>query len=130
MISSLHQRQCLFCRLGMGKIRLRCGNPQSDAVGRWRGWQGGGCRLSWGGRRVVVYGEPLFAARVAQELGLALLEPSFTWLADLPYVWRGREVRATALSEARLLREEAFIKPADDKVLSREGLRDRAGVAG
>jgi len=67
------------------------------------------------GRDVVLYGEPLFAAVVAEPLGVALLEPPFGWLPSLSLQYRQREVRHATLSEARLVREPAFIKPADDK---------------
>jgi hypothetical protein len=51
---------------------------------------------------VVVYGEPLFAQRVAQTLGLQLQEPPVDWLPRLPLRWRGREVRLTTLPDAGL----------------------------
>jgi hypothetical protein len=63
----------------------------------------------------VLYGEPLFAAVVADELGLALLEPPFDWLPKLAVEYRRREVRFATLEEARRLQQPAFIKPADDK---------------
>jgi hypothetical protein len=64
---------------------------------------------------LVLYGEPLFAAVVADQLQLALLEPPFAWTAELPEVYRCREVGFSALGEARQLRDPRFIKPADDK---------------
>ena len=67
------------------------------------------------GQDVVLYGEPLFAAVVADELGLALLEPSFEWLPMLAAEYRRREVRLATLEEARRLQQPAFVKPADDK---------------
>jgi hypothetical protein len=67
------------------------------------------------GQDVVLYGEPLFAAVVADDLGLALLEPSFDWLATLATEYRQREVRFATLGEARQLHQPAFVKPADDK---------------
>jgi len=67
------------------------------------------------GQDVALYGEPLFAAVVAEHLGLMLLEPPFDWLPTLPADYRLREVRLTALHAARALREPAFVKPADDK---------------
>jgi len=64
---------------------------------------------------VVLYGEPLFAAVVGEELGLALLEPPFHWLATLTAEHLRREVRFATLWEARQLLQPAFVKPADDK---------------
>ncbi len=64
---------------------------------------------------VVFYGESLFAAVVADELGIVLLEPPFHWLADLPEKYRKRKVIFTTLADARQHRQRAFIKPADDK---------------
>jgi len=67
------------------------------------------------GQDVALYGEPLFAAVVADELGLALLEPSFDWLPAIALKYRRRDVRFATLGEARQLRQPTFIKPADDK---------------
>src|SRR5439155_23989040 len=67
------------------------------------------------GQDVALYGEPLFAAVVAQDLGLALLEPPFDWLPTLPAEYLRREVRFAILGEARQLQQPAFVKPADDK---------------
>lgn len=63
----------------------------------------------------VLYGEPLFAAVVAEALSLALLAPPLDWLAGLPEELRRREVRYTTLREARKETRRTFIKPADDK---------------
>ena len=67
------------------------------------------------GQDVALYGEPLFAAVVADELGLALLEPPFDWLPTLPAEYLQREARLATLGEARRLHRTAFVKPADDK---------------
>jgi hypothetical protein len=96
-----------------------------DSIALWRaatelGWQVE--RLSsWRApielreQQLALYGEPLFAAVVADTLGLAILEPPFSWLADLPDAYRLREVKYTDLNHAREQRQQAFIKPADDK---------------
>jgi len=78
---------------------------------RVHGWQVPEVRAS----DVAVYGEPLFARHVAQTLGLKLQEPPLNWLPQLPAKWRGRNVRLTALAEARGFEQRAFIKPADEK---------------
>jgi hypothetical protein len=65
--------------------------------------------------QIVLYGEPLFAAVVADTLGLAVLEPPFSWLADTPYEYRLRDIECTDLAKARRQVQRAFMKPADDK---------------
>ncbi|MBI1281944.1 MAG: DUF4343 domain-containing protein [Anaerolineaceae bacterium] len=67
------------------------------------------------GKDIAIYGEALFVNIVADELGLALLEPPFDFLAHLPRIYLLRNVRFTTLDDARNLRETAFIKPAYDK---------------
>jgi hypothetical protein len=64
---------------------------------------------------IILYGESLFAAVVADELGIVLLEAPFHWLADLPETYRKRNVLFTTLAQARQHNQQAFIKPADDK---------------
>src|SRR5689334_15236133 len=96
-----------------------------DSVALWRaaltaGWRAErlqGWRVPDGlrGQDVVLYGEPLFARIVASDLDLALLEPPFGWLADLPAPYRNRAVRLTTLAKARQEPVPTFIKPADDK---------------
>lgn len=67
---------------------------------------------------VTLYGEPFFAAAIAEQLSLHLLEPPFDWLATLPVSYSKRRVSATTLDEARRVADAAFIKPADDKCFS------------
>jgi hypothetical protein len=62
----------------------------------------------------VVYGTPLFASAIAAFLDLALLEPTFDWLAGLPSDWTKREIHCLELGGAREF-GRTFIKPADDK---------------
>lgn len=64
---------------------------------------------------VILYGEALFANIVAERLSLALLEPPFRWLADLPHRYLNRKVLYTTLADARKLAEPTFVKPAYDK---------------
>jgi hypothetical protein len=64
---------------------------------------------------VVLYGEPLFAAVVAQSLHLSLLEPRADWVARLPERYLRRWVKAGTLNDARSITSAAFIKPANDK---------------
>jgi hypothetical protein len=97
--------------------------PDSAAVGdaaRRAGWEVE--RLpTWrvpdhlSGRDVVLYAEPLFAAVVAEDLDLSLMEPPHDWLARLPREYTLREVRFTTLAEARQMQAAAFVKPAEEK---------------
>lgn len=64
---------------------------------------------------LVFYGEPLFAAVVAAQLGVALLEPPLDWTARLPERFLRRGLRFTDLGAARDLPGPLFVKPADDK---------------
>jgi hypothetical protein len=63
----------------------------------------------------VLYGEPLFAAVVAPQVGLALLEPPLDWLPTVPERHLGRRVEFMTLAEARVLPGPVFVKPADEK---------------
>jgi hypothetical protein len=63
----------------------------------------------------VPYGEPLFAAVVAEPLQLALIEPRLSWVAEIPFDLRRRELQFTNLATARTLERPRFLKPADDK---------------
>ncbi len=56
-----------------------------------------------------------FSRRVAQTLGLKLLEPPVDWLPRLDAKWRGRDVRLMTLAEARKVAERCFIKSAEEK---------------
>lgn len=66
--------------------------------------------------QVIIYGEPLFAEAVADQLGLALLEPSVDWLTNVPERYLQRRVELLTLGEARALADKAFVKPADGKI--------------
>lgn len=78
----------------------------------------------------VLYGEPLFAAVVAPQLGLSLLEPPLDWLASLPRACLEREVRFTSLGEARDLPGPLFVKPADEKSFTARVWTDPAALPG
>src|SRR6266700_3870164 len=66
-------------------------------------------------REVVPYGEPLFAAVVADTLQHILIEPRLAWVAEIPLDFRQRDVQFTNLATARTQGRRSFIKPADDK---------------
>lgn len=63
----------------------------------------------------AVYGEQFFCEIVAEQMGWKLLSNSLDWLTKLPEEYTNRKIIFTKLAEARLLTEEKFIKPADDK---------------
>ncbi|MFI9389901.1 ATP-grasp domain-containing protein [Streptomyces bauhiniae] len=68
-----------------------------------------------GRRGAHYYGGPAFAARVADGLEVALLEPSDDWPATLPYEYTGRHIAISTLGEARRLSRPAFVKPPREK---------------
>lgn len=67
---------------------------------------------------IVLYGEPLFAATVADQLDLLLVEPPFDFLCSLPRKHLRRVVRLIRLAEISELDFPVFLKPADDKCFS------------
>ena len=99
-----------------------------DSVAVWRaslrrGWQPerlSGWRVPEGwvsdARQVVVYGEPLFAEAVCDQIGRVLLEPSADWLTQVPEAYLQRRVKLMTLAEARCQEDVAFVKPADGKI--------------
>jgi hypothetical protein len=64
-----------------------------------------------------LYGGPRFAAVVADDLGIALLEPADDWLARLPAEFVRRDIVLTSLGEARWSRTPMFVKQPRDKTL-------------
>jgi hypothetical protein len=67
------------------------------------------------GQDVVLYGEALFVAVIADQLNIALLETPVDWLPNLPFAYRQRDIFVSTLREARSLTTPKFIKPAADK---------------
>ncbi|MBN8418810.1 MAG: ATP-grasp domain-containing protein [Verrucomicrobia bacterium] len=65
---------------------------------------------------IIIYGEPLFAEAVADQIDLTLLEPSIDWLTTVPPKYLSREIDFMTLGSARLLDSPAFLKPADGKI--------------
>lgn len=112
----------------MKRTLLLAPRVTDDSVAMWRaaiamGWSVqrlSGWRvpesLSGHQSNLVIYGEPLFAEAVADQLGLVLLEPSVDWLTKLPPAFLSRRVTLTTLADARALNEPAFVKPAEGKV--------------
>ncbi|MDB6136807.1 MAG: hypothetical protein JWM59_5050 [Verrucomicrobiales bacterium] len=67
-------------------------------------------------RPVVIYGEPLFAEAVADQMGLVLLEPSIDWLTTVLRAFLHRDIELMTLGEVRERLTEAFVNPADGKI--------------
>lgn len=64
----------------------------------------------------LLYGETLLADALAEPLGLSVVEPSATWLPELPEAYRKRVVTLSTLGAARALRTPHFVKPVDEKI--------------
>jgi ATP-grasp domain, R2K clade family 2 len=73
-------------------------------------------RLRTRERDIALYAEPLFAEAIADQLGLALIEPPANWLTTIPPQYLRREVRFCLLSDAQKLKTPTFVKPAEGKV--------------
>ncbi|HEY1049756.1 MAG TPA: ATP-grasp domain-containing protein [Prosthecobacter sp.] len=67
-------------------------------------------------RQISIYGEPLFAEAVADQLNLVLLEPSIDWLTTVPREYLHRDIQMMTLADARQCSDRAFVKPADGKI--------------
>lgn len=65
--------------------------------------------------KIAIYGEPLFAAAIAGQLSLVLLEPAFDWLANLPEKFTKRHIEFGYFDGIEDITYPAFVKPADDK---------------
>jgi hypothetical protein len=64
----------------------------------------------------IVYGDLVFCDIMGEMLGLGLLEPNDTWLADLSPKYLLRKVRALSHGDLGKVKGRHFIKPANDKV--------------
>lgn len=67
------------------------------------------------GQDVVPYGEPLFAAVIAEALQLALIEPRLSWVAEIPTDLKCRDIKFSNFAAAKAVDHASFMKPADDK---------------
>jgi ATP-grasp domain, R2K clade family 2 len=63
----------------------------------------------------VLFAEPLFNTAVAEQLGLAVIEPSEDFLVRLAREYVGRDVRLTTAAEARTFVKPVFLKPPNQK---------------
>jgi len=64
---------------------------------------------------IVLFVEALLAPTLAEQLGIELLEPAETWLAELPDDFKRRQVSAVPLAAARRMPGPVFAKPPNDK---------------
>lgn len=71
-------------QMGLAALRVGCGTTRLG----WTGNENGLVSDS-----LVFYGEPLWAAVVAEQMGHVLLEPRFDWLSILPHNCTRRMVR-------------------------------------
>lgn len=97
----------------------------SDSIALWEA----ASRLGWSVRRlygwrfpeeaaagdVVIYGEIFFAAAVAEQMGVALMEPPLEWLVMLPERFRRRRIGFTSITGLHTIPFPGFVKPADGK---------------
>lgn len=63
----------------------------------------------------VLFAEPLFNEAVAEQLGLAVVEPPVDFLVRLPEEYTKHRLRLTTASEARTLTGPVFLKPPNQK---------------
>lgn len=63
----------------------------------------------------VLFAEPLFNQAVAEQLDLAVIEPTEDFLVRLPKEYVGRDVRLMSAAEARTLTVSTFLKPPNQK---------------
>lgn len=64
---------------------------------------------------IIIYVEALFAAVIAKKIGRKLLDPSESWLAQVPYEFTKRKIELATLGDARTFTKPAFVKPPNDK---------------
>ncbi len=65
--------------------------------------------------QLAIYGEPLFALAVAEQLEQVLLEAPLDWLCRLPKRYVKRDNGFATLADFESLSYPTFLKPADDK---------------
>lgn len=91
----------------------RAAGQQGWLVERLQSWQASDHLKSQ--TELVIFGEALFVRFLADQLNIALLEPSPDWLTALSQDYLKRDVRCITLDAARQIDHSAFFKPAGDK---------------
>jgi hypothetical protein len=86
------------------------------------------CSEGLAARAPVFYGETILADAIADDLGIALLEPTSDWLPRLPERHRLRDVRLMMLADALTIRERVFVKPTDEKCFPARVYADGAAL--
>jgi hypothetical protein len=81
------------------------------------------------GPRRYYYGGPNFADRMADQLGVGLLEPPDPWLQHLPYEYKHRYVHHTKLGRVRRSGGPFFAKPPSSKDFPARVYADGADLA-
>jgi hypothetical protein len=66
-------------------------------------------------RGALLFAEPLFNQAVAEQLGLAVIEPPEDFLVRLPEEYVGRRVRLTTAADVRTSSGPVFLKPPNRK---------------
>ena len=94
---------------------------------RLAGWR---CPEDFEPEEPVLFAEPLFNAAVAEQLGLALVEPPEDFLVTLPREYVGRDVRLTTAKEARKFPGPVFLKPPNLKTFPARVYATGAGLPG
>jgi hypothetical protein len=94
-------------------------------VMRLAGWR---CPEDFEPEEPVLFAEPLFNAAVAEQLGLAVVEPPEDFLVRLPQEYVKRRVRLTTAAEARTLPGPVFLKPPNRKTFPAKVYRSGADL--
>lgn len=113
MITTSKKTLLLSPRYSEDSIALwRAARQEGHPTQRLQGWRLQGTPPQG---ELILYGEPLFIAGLAEQLSLNLLEPPLDWLTQLPQRYLKREIRFGQLGGLSEITLPAFLKPADDK---------------
>lgn len=77
-------------------------------------------------KQPLLYGETLLADALADLLGVVVVEPTPSWLPEIPEAYRKRSVTLSTLGAARRLRTPHFVKPVDEKIFKSRVYADGA----
>ncbi|MCP4215079.1 MAG: ATP-grasp domain-containing protein [bacterium] len=104
-------------------IMWRTANAEGWTTHRVQGWR---IEEHFSADQAAIYGEPLFAATIAQQLSLVLMEPPFSFLSVLPKEFTKRLIQFGTFDLLSEISYPSFIKPADDKCFPAK-VYDRSG---